>query len=59
MSAFIIVDSQESGSLWTPNIYSFTTLLYIYIYIYVCTIYTRFGIADHALTHVAHVTTAA
>jgi hypothetical protein len=27
--------------------------------IYVCTIYTRFGIAYHAPTHVARITTAA
>jgi hypothetical protein len=55
ISAFYIVTCQESGSLWTPKIYTSTCNSGIYV----CTVYTRLGIADHALPHVAHVTTAA
>jgi hypothetical protein len=54
MSAFHTVD-QVSGFLWARTIYSFTCDSSTYV----CTVYTRLGIADHALTHVAHVTTAA
>jgi hypothetical protein len=57
MSAFYIVSCQGSGSLWTSNIYSFT--FNSSILVYVCKICTRLGIADHALTPVSHVTTAA
>jgi hypothetical protein len=32
MLAFYIVICQESGSLWTPNIYSFTCNSSIYVY---------------------------
>jgi hypothetical protein len=55
MSAFNTVSCQESGSLWTPTIYSSTCNCNIYVR----TIYTRLGIADHAPTHAAHVTMAA
>jgi hypothetical protein len=46
------VSCQETGSLWSPNIYSFIRNSRIYT----CTIYTRLCLV-HALTHVAHVTT--
>jgi hypothetical protein len=58
MLAFYIVSCHESGSLRTPNIYSFTCNYIIYC-MYVQYIYIRLGVADHALTYVAHVTTAA
>jgi hypothetical protein len=52
--AFYIVRCQESCSLWIHAIYSFKCNSFVYV----CTIYTRLGIADHAPTQVACVTTA-
>jgi hypothetical protein len=56
MSAVYILSCQESGSLRIPTIYSLT---YNCSMQYVRTVYSRHGIADHALNDVAHVTTAA
>jgi hypothetical protein len=47
MSKFYVVICQESGSLWTPTIYSFTCNSSIYV----CTKYTRLGIGDPGITH--------
>jgi hypothetical protein len=60
ISAFYIVSYQESGSLRIHTIYRFTCNSSTYV----CTIIQvlcscRLGKADHALTHAAHVTTAA
>jgi hypothetical protein len=57
----LLVSCQESGSLWIPTIYSFTCNSNIYAHYQ----YTQdlcqstLCAADHALTHVAHVTAAA
>jgi hypothetical protein len=54
---FYTVSCQQSGSLWTPTVYSFTCNTSIYVY----TIYTstRLGITEHPLTDVAHATMSA
>jgi hypothetical protein len=59
LSAFYIVICQESGSLWMHIIYSFTYNSSIYVQYIQGLCQSRLGTVDRALTHVAHVTTAA
>jgi hypothetical protein len=61
LSVLYILSSQESGSLWIFTIYSFICDCSVLAYIQcICNIYKpRLAIADHALTHADHVTTAA